>query len=254
MSNTDETGSRDASRRIRIHHIEGRRSFRVIWLCEELGLPYDLSFVQGDIMGSLQLMRDAYPLMPMSPVVEYEGQFLVESGAILDVLLARHGGGRLTPAVSSPDFPAHTQWMHFAEGTAMCRMGGEFHLAAATGVHVGQLPLGYRAGAPAEGVQMIGAAAVFDFAEAFLAAHPHFGGAAFSAADIMMHYAIRGAMLAVAINPANFEHISAWRKTVEARPAFARATAAATPTGSDEFGMPIGVNAFAPAPPEHTRL
>jgi glutathione S-transferase len=248
----DEVGRSTAG--LRIYHIEGRRSFRVIWLCEEIGLPYDLVFKQGDILGSLAMIREAYSLMPMAPVVNYDGQFLVESGAILEILLARHGSGRLIPAVNSVDFLFHTQWMHFAEGTAMCRMGSEFHLAQATGVSVSDLPLGYRAGVAPSALEMIGSAAVFDFAEDFLSKHAYFGGSEFSAADIMMHYALRNARLSVAIEPANFAHISGWLGKIQQRPAYGRATCAATPSGADEFGMPRGVNAFAPAPPERIRL
>src|SRR3984957_11594744 len=70
-----------------IYHIEGRRSERVVWLCEELGLPYKLEFKRGDVAGSMQTIREVSPLMPVAPTVKYNGKVLVESGAILEYLL-----------------------------------------------------------------------------------------------------------------------------------------------------------------------
>src|SRR5262249_18161957 len=107
---------------LRIHHIEGRRSFRVVWLCEEIGLPYELVFKRGDLMGSMVALRGASPMCPITPAVEIDGRIIVESGAILDVLAARHAPGVMVPKVDSPDYPLHCQWMHFAEGTLMARI------------------------------------------------------------------------------------------------------------------------------------
>jgi hypothetical protein len=88
-----------------IYHIEGRRSERIVWLCEELGLSYKLEFKRGDVPGSMQAIRQVSPLMPVAPTVRYGDQVIVESAGIIEMLLARHGAGRLRPAVDSPDFP-----------------------------------------------------------------------------------------------------------------------------------------------------
>ncbi len=79
-----------------IHHIEGRRSERVAWLCEELGLPYELRFVSGDVMGSLVELEKAHG-MRMAPILEDGSIRLVESAAILEYILLRYGEGRLRP-------------------------------------------------------------------------------------------------------------------------------------------------------------
>ena len=88
-----------------IYHIEGRRSERIVWLCEELGLPYKLEYKRGDVPGSMQTIREVSPLMPVAPTVRYGDQVIVESAGIIEMLLARHGDGRLRPAVDSPDYP-----------------------------------------------------------------------------------------------------------------------------------------------------
>ena len=87
-----------------IYHAEGRRSERVVWLCEELGLPYELKFRRGDVAGSFDDILAVNPGMRVAPTVFYNGELLVESGAILEFILDRNGGGRLVPTVTSPDY------------------------------------------------------------------------------------------------------------------------------------------------------
>src|ERR1700722_15699338 len=100
-----------------IYHIEGRRSERIVWLCEELGLRYKLESKPGDIAASMKTIQDVAPLVPVAPAVRSGDQVMVESGAIIELILARAGNGRLAPAVNSPDYPYCLQWMHFAEGS-----------------------------------------------------------------------------------------------------------------------------------------
>jgi glutathione S-transferase len=203
-----------------IYHIEGRRSFRVIWLCEELGLAYRLQFKRDDLLGSMIAIRTAHPLMPTVPVVRDRGEFMMESGAILQVLTARYGNGRLAPPLESPDYAWHAQWMHFAEGTFMARLTTERFTAMASGASVSALPKGYRSGIdPPDAVRMVGSEQIFCFVEDFLSRHPYFGGADFSAADIMMHFSLRVAKLLVGIETSSYTRIAAWRNVVENRPA-----------------------------------
>jgi glutathione S-transferase len=222
-----------------IYHFEGSRGFRIVWLCEELAIPYKLVFRPRDQMGSLMALRAINPLMPMAPVVRYGGQLLVESGAIADILLAIHGKGRLIPPIGSTDFLFHTQWMHFAEGTALARMTSERFVAMATGTEVDKLPKGYRAGSDNTVFAPIGSTAVLEYASDFLGSHPHFGGAEFTAADIMMEYALRVAKLVVWADSNEFPHVADWRKRMESRAAYKRAKEAATPGPCDEYGIPV---------------
>jgi glutathione S-transferase len=220
-----------------IYHIEGRRSFRVAWLCEELEIPYRLIFTPGDIIASMAGIREAYPDMPLAPVVKINGSPLVESGAILDVISARYGDGKLVPPADSDDYLSHAQWMHFTEGTALARMSMEFFSAQTKGLAADEIPAGYRRGDP-QPMSMVGSIAVFEYAERHLSRHRYFGGSQFRAADIMVHFMIALAPVMVAIDPSACENISRWRSDVEARAAYKRAVDKCLPSGVNEFGLP----------------
>ena len=69
-----------------IYHLEGRRSERIVWLCEELGIPYKLEYKRGDLAGSMKTIHDVSPLMPVAPTVRIGGQVMVESGAIIELI------------------------------------------------------------------------------------------------------------------------------------------------------------------------
>ncbi len=104
---------------MKIYHAPNTRSVRIVWLCEELGLDYELEmFKLGD-----PSMRDPEYLKinPMARVPSLaDGDVtLFESGAIVEYILAKHAGGRMRPSPDSPDFPAYLQWLHYAEGMIM---------------------------------------------------------------------------------------------------------------------------------------
>ena len=105
---------------ITVHHLNESRSQRVLWLLEELGLPYEIRHYQRDATTRLAPpeLKAIHPL-GKSPVIEADGLTLIESGAIVDYLIRRHGGGRLQPAANTPAFEAYQQWLHYAEGSAM---------------------------------------------------------------------------------------------------------------------------------------
>ena len=106
---------------VTIYHLEGRRSERIVWLMEALGLPYDLNYVRGDLRGSMAMVHALGHEMPMVPTVVIEDQILVESGAIIDLILSRYATGELTPDIASDDYPVHLMWMHYAEGSQIGR-------------------------------------------------------------------------------------------------------------------------------------
>ncbi len=102
-----------------IYHVEGRRSQRVIWLCEELGIPYTVVFKRGDVGGSFKTIRDTFPDMAVAPTIVYHGKRMIETGAILEYLQSQYGNGRLEPNHDTPDYMYHLQWLHFTEGSAL---------------------------------------------------------------------------------------------------------------------------------------
>lgn len=104
---------------MKLHHAPNTRSVRIVWLLEELGLPYEVELYKlGD-----PAMRapDYLKVHPMGrvPTLEDGDVTIFESGAIVEYILARHGGGRLRPAVEAPEFPTYLQWLHYAEGMIM---------------------------------------------------------------------------------------------------------------------------------------
>jgi glutathione S-transferase len=104
---------------MKIYHAPNTRSVRIVWLFEELGLPYDIErFKLGDPrMRAPEYLR-VHPMGRVPALVDGDTT-LVESGAIVEYVLAKYGNGRLVPAVSSPDFARYLQWLHYAEGMIM---------------------------------------------------------------------------------------------------------------------------------------
>jgi glutathione S-transferase len=104
---------------ITVHHLNDSRSQRILWLLEELAVPYEIVRYQRDAVTSLAPpeLKAIHPL-GKSPVVTEDGEVLAESGAIIDVLARRHGP-HLAPGFDSPLYPAYAHWLHFAEGSAM---------------------------------------------------------------------------------------------------------------------------------------
>jgi glutathione S-transferase len=104
---------------MKIYHAPNTRSVRIVWLFEELGLPYDIErFKLGDPrMRAPEYLR-VHPMGRVPALVDGDTT-IVESGAIVEYVLAKYGNGRLVPAVSSPDFARYLQWLHYAEGMIM---------------------------------------------------------------------------------------------------------------------------------------
>ncbi len=104
---------------MKIFHAPNTRSVRIIWLFEELGLPYELErFALGDPAMRTPEYRRVHP-MGRVPALQDGDVTIYESGAIVQYVLARYGNGRLAPEVSSPEFPTYLQWLHYAEGMLM---------------------------------------------------------------------------------------------------------------------------------------
>jgi glutathione S-transferase len=104
---------------MKIHHAPNTRSVRIVWLLEELGIPYELEMYKlGDAGMRTPEYRKVHP-MGRVPVLEDNGNKIFESGAIVQYVLAKYGEGKLVPATSDPAFAAYLQWLHYAEGMIM---------------------------------------------------------------------------------------------------------------------------------------
>lgn len=103
-----------------VHHLENSRSQRIVWLLEELAVDYELRSYQRDpdTMLAPASLKQVHPL-GKSPVITDGEHTVVESGAIIEYLVTRHGGQWLVPAVDTPQWIRYQHWMHYAEGSAM---------------------------------------------------------------------------------------------------------------------------------------
>ena len=194
---------------ITVHHLNESRSQRVLWLLEELGVPYEIKFYARDATTRLappELMK-VHPL-GKSPVLEDGGQTIIESGAIVDYLIRHHGKGRLQPAVGTTDFEVYNQWLHYAEGSAM--------LPLLLKLYVSRLG---EAGAPLQPRIDSELANHLGYVNASLADREWLVGGELSGADIQMSFvgeAARGLR-------AGYPHLDAWVKRFQQRPAYRRA-------------------------------
>lgn len=114
-----------------VHHLNDSRSQRVLWLLEELGLPYEIKHHQRDAKTMLappELLA-VHPL-GKSPVITDAGVTLAETGAIVEYLLDQHGGGRLLPEPKTAEALRYRYWLHFAEGSMMPRCCSRLFLTA----------------------------------------------------------------------------------------------------------------------------
>jgi glutathione S-transferase len=104
---------------MKIFHASNTRSVRIVWLLEELGLPYELEKLKlGDPAMRSPEYAKVHP-MGRVPALQDGDTTIFESGAIVQYVLARYGDGRMAPDVSSADFPLYLQWLHYAEGMIM---------------------------------------------------------------------------------------------------------------------------------------
>ncbi|HEY5723473.1 MAG TPA: glutathione S-transferase, partial [Allosphingosinicella sp.] len=104
---------------IKVHHLENSRSQRILWLLEELGLPYEVRRYERDrkTMLAPPSLRSVHPL-GKSPVVEDEGRTIPETGAIVEYLVEK-AGGRLGPPANRDSVLRYRQFLHYAEGSLM---------------------------------------------------------------------------------------------------------------------------------------
>lgn len=105
---------------IKVHNLEHSRSRRIVWLLEELELPYEIIQYQRDpnTMLAPESLKAIHPL-GKSPIIQDGDITLAESGAIVDYIASRYGDGKLIPTRDCADYASYLQWLHYAEGSAM---------------------------------------------------------------------------------------------------------------------------------------
>ncbi|GJD51639.1 hypothetical protein OPKNFCMD_4394 [Methylobacterium crusticola] len=203
-----------------IHHLGRSQSERIIWLCEELGVPYRLERYARDPVTILAppALRALHP-SGTAPVITEGALVLAESGAIVAYILARHGGGRLAPGPDHPDFAAYLYWLHYANGTLQPAMGRAMIL--------GRLDL-----APDNPVLRAiqgRLARAFAQVEARLGQAEYLAGDALTAADIVSVFSLTTMRLFQPVDLAPYPAIQAYLQRIGARDAYRRAMRAGDP-------------------------
>jgi glutathione S-transferase len=202
-----------------VHHLGISQSDRVVWLCEELEIPYTL--VKYDRDPVTRLAPAAYKALhpcETAPVITDGDVVLGESGAIIDYILAKYGAGHLAVKPDAPNFADYLYWLHYANGSMM--PAGMVDLVLGV--------LGVR---DQEGVQPLRARAnrAFDNVERRLGEAAYFAGEAFTAADIMMLFPLTTMRAFVPRDLAPYPNIRAYLARIGERPAYQRAAAKGDP-------------------------
>ncbi|MCB1599474.1 MAG: glutathione S-transferase [Lysobacterales bacterium] len=192
-----------------VHHLNDSRSQRILWLLEELALPYEIRAYQRDAQTRLAPpeLTAVHPL-GKSPVIEDRGRTVIESGAIVDYLIRQHGGGRLRPDPDSAAFEDYQQWLHYAEGSAMLPLMLKLYVS-----RLGE------AGAPLAPRIESELANHLGYLEQALHGRDWLLGQELSGADIQMSFVGEAARGLRASYPA----MDAWVRRFQARPAYQRA-------------------------------
>ena len=202
-----------------VHHLNESRSQRILWLLEELSLPYEIKFHSRDPVTRLappELIA-VHPL-GKSPVITDGAATIIESGAITDYVIRRHAGGRLAPDPASADYDAYQQWLHYAEGSAM--------LPLMLKLYTGRLGEG---GAPLQPRIESEIANHLSYVNGALEGRDFFVGDSLTGADVQMSFVAEVAKAHGKL--VDYPNLAAWIDRMHARPAWKTALEKGGPYG-----------------------
>ena len=209
---------------ITVHHLNNSRSQRILWMLEELGVPYEVKrYEREPSMQAPASLRAVHPL-GKSPVITDGDKTLAESGAIIEYLGDTYGPGKLAPALGTPERLHYTYFLHYAEGSLMPLL----FMKLVFGRIPSRLPFFMR---PVGRAISKGANKTlldpqignhFMFLESELSKRAWFAGAEFTAADIQMSFPLEAASARAPIIR-QMPKLSAWLDRIQARPAYKRA-------------------------------
>jgi glutathione S-transferase len=194
-----------------VHHLNDSRSQRILWLLEELGLPYQIKPYQRDAQTRLAPpeLKKVHAL-GKSPVITDGNKTIIESGAIIDYIIRRHGGGRLQPAPETPAYDEYQQWLHYAEGSAM--------LPLMLNLYAGRLG---DAAAPLMPRVEAEIANHLGYIDGALQGRQFLVGDKLTGADIQMSFV--GEVAGAFGKRAQYPNLDAWTKRLHDRPAYKKA-------------------------------
>jgi glutathione S-transferase len=202
-----------------VHHLGVSQSERIVWLCEELGIPYELKVYDRDATTRLA-PADYKALHPLgtAPIITDGDVVLPESGAIIEYIIGKYGNGRLAVAPDQPNFADYLFWFHFANGSMMPSQM-RMMMANATGA----------AETPVMRFMRERSETVWRLVEDRLGEAPYFAGDEFTAADIIMGFALTTMRAFVPRELDGDPNIRAYLKRIGERPAYKRAMAKGDP-------------------------
>jgi glutathione S-transferase len=203
-----------------IHHLGHSQSERIVWLCEELGIPYELRHYRRDAITRLSPpeLRALHPL-GAAPLIEDGDLLLAESAAIVEYIIVRHGGGRLRLDPSHPDYAAYLYWFHFSNGNLQPVMGRLMMVSRAG------LPVDH----PVQASVQVRFDRVMELIETRLRKVPCFAGSEFTAADIMSVFSLTTMRLFQPVSLGPYPGILSYLQRIGKRPAYRRAMAKGDP-------------------------
>ena len=212
---------------ITVHHLNQSRSHRVLWLLEELELPYEIVLYQRDPQSMLApaALRSVHPL-GKSPVLTDGGRAIAESGAILEYLVGHYGNGRLVPEIGSDARLRYTYWMHYAEGSFMPLLFAMLLVS-----RIPRAPMSFLARpvarAIAQGVQRSYLTPQLEehyrFIEGELQKGPWLAGDLLTAADVQMSFPLEAAHARGGLDAQRYPRTVQLLERMRARPAYQRA-------------------------------
>jgi glutathione S-transferase len=197
-----------------IHHLGKSQSERIVWLCEELEIPYALKRYVRDAKTMLA-QADYKALHPIgsAPVITDGDLVLAESGAIVEYVTARYGKGRLTLGGDDPDFAQFLYWFHFANGTLQANLGRLMILNRLKLGDDNPILLATRARVDR----------AFDLVEARTREAEYLAGRAFTTADVMMGFSLTTMRYFQPYDLARCPNIVSYLARIASRPAYRRA-------------------------------
>ena len=207
-----------------VHHLNNSRSQRVLWLLEELGVPYEVvRYQRQPNMLAPKELRAIHPL-GKSPVITDNGNTVAESGAIVEYIVKTYGNGRLIPPDNTPERLRYTYWLHYAEGSAMPPL----LLKLIFGLLPKRSPVLMRPFVNAISAKVLATMVTpqlkqhMAFWESELGKSEWLAGNDFTAADIQMSFPLEAASARGGLDQ-NYPKAMAWLAKIHARPAYKRA-------------------------------
>jgi glutathione S-transferase len=197
-----------------VHHLGKSQSERIVWLCEELGIPYELKLYERDPVTRLgpPEYKALHPL-GTAPIITDGSVVLAESTAIMEYIMSKYGSGHLVPAATDPSFPEYLYWFHFANGSLQANLGRSMSLG--------------RVGLPADNATLNWVNGrrdlVMGLVEKRLGEADYLAGDVFTAADIVTVFSLTTMRLFLPMDLSPYPNILAYLQRIGARDGYRRA-------------------------------